>query len=67
MQKKLNKKDAKIIRKFRQAGTWRRVATLAAIEWPERNYLAGNQIEGMDLCYAASKTLGQNPDKEPWN
>lgn len=67
MEMKLNIEDAKVIREFRQIGTWRRVATLAAKRWPERDYLVGNQLEGMDLCYAAAKILGQDHNEEPWN
>jgi len=59
--------DAKIIREFRQGATWRGVARLAAERWPERGYCNGNQLEGMELCKAAARVLGEDPWKEPWN
>ena len=55
--------DALKIKEFRKTGTWRVVATRAALEWPERNYCSGNQIEGMELCSEASDILGEDLDK----
>ena len=63
----MKKKDAFKIRKFRKSGTWRTVARLAFEEWPDRGYCNGNQIEGIELCKLAAKTLGENPNKSPWN
>lgn len=59
--------DALIIKDFRKNHTWRGVAREAAERWPDRNYCNGNQIEGMLLCCTAAKTLGEDPNKYPWN
>ncbi|WP_458247262.1 hypothetical protein [Streptomyces sp. MAI_2237] len=40
---------------------WRRAASdLWGSDW------GSNQIFGRDLCAAAAKLLGQDPDAEPW-
>ena len=63
----MTKSDALKIRAWREQGTWRWVATKAAEYWPDKGYNSGNQIEGMDLCYQAAKTLGESPQTKPWN
>lgn len=61
--------DALIIKKWRVAAgcSWRMIAYYAHEKWPDRNIDSGNQIDGMDLCTEAAKTLGEDPSTEPWN
>ena len=45
--------------------TWRGVATLASDAWgPD---FTDNQLYGRELCVAAARALGEDPDAEPWN
>ncbi|MFJ6769451.1 hypothetical protein ACIQOV_00470 [Kitasatospora sp. NPDC091257] len=45
--------------------TWRSVARAATDLWGSE--YGSNQIYGRDLCVAAAKVLGEDPDREPWN
>ncbi|MGW7442277.1 hypothetical protein [Kitasatospora sp. NPDC054795] len=45
--------------------TWRSVARAATDRWGSG--YGSNQIYGRDLCVAAAKVLGEDPDREPWN
>jgi hypothetical protein len=50
--------------------TWRRVAEEFFERFADVDYdrgLAGNQFFGMELCRAAARQLGEEPDSEPWN
>ncbi|MGW7579545.1 hypothetical protein ACWGKU_00750 [Kitasatospora sp. NPDC054768] len=44
---------------------WRSVARAATDLWGSE--YGSNQIYGRDLCVAAAKVLGEDPDREPWN
>lgn len=63
----MNKKEARLIKKWRKKSTWRAIARRAAEEWPDRKYCSGNQIEGMELCFTAAKTLKEDPESKAWN
>ncbi|MFF2747567.1 hypothetical protein ACFVVA_18700 [Kitasatospora sp. NPDC058048] len=45
--------------------SWRAVARAATDLWGSE--YGSNQIYGRDLCVAAAKVLGEDPDGEPWN
>ncbi|MFE0098959.1 hypothetical protein [Streptomyces sp. NPDC059009] len=45
--------------------SWRSVAQAATDLWGSE--WGSNQIYGRDLCVAAAKVLGEDPDQEPWN
>ncbi|WP_436788599.1 hypothetical protein [Yinghuangia sp. YIM S10712] len=45
--------------------TWRAVAQAATDLWG--SHWGSNQIYGAELCSAAAKMLGEDPDQEPWN
>lgn len=45
--------------------SWRAVARAATDLWGSE--YGSNQIYGRDLCAAAAKVLGEDPDGEPWN
>ncbi|MGW5355317.1 hypothetical protein ACWERV_32965 [Streptomyces sp. NPDC004031] len=45
--------------------SWRAVAQAASERWGFEG--GGNQLLGRDLCVAAAKLLGEDPDREPWN
>ena len=63
----MSKEDALIIRNWRKVNSWRKIADLAAIQWPTKCIDAGNQAEGIGLCDEAARILGENPSKLPWN
>lgn len=46
--------------RLKQGCSWRRIAELAAEEWPKKKYISGNQIEGRDLCNLAQDTLEED-------
>lgn len=64
----MNKEQALLIKKWRieEGCTWRKVAEKAAAEWPERDYLLGDQLIGMDLCTLAAATLGEKISNSQW-
>ncbi len=45
--------------------TWRGVAGRADCLWGSDS--SSNQLFGEDLCGAAARLLGEDPNKEPWN
>ncbi|MYQ47860.1 hypothetical protein GTW40_22890 [Streptomyces sp. SID4985] len=45
--------------------TWRAVAQAASDLWGSER--GSNQLFGRDLCVAAARLLGEDPDREPWN
>ena len=45
--------------------TWRGVAGNISAEFGLS--CGTNQLFGRDLCNAAARLLGEDPDKEPWN
>jgi hypothetical protein len=64
----MDREDALLIKEWRTRGcTWRKVADLAAEKWPDRGYIAGNQLEGRELCFVAAQTLEEEHYSDPWN
>jgi hypothetical protein len=45
--------------------SWRGVAAAATEAWGPG--FGDNQLYGRDLCNAAARALGQDPDADPWN
>ena len=63
----MTREDALIIKEWRAKGaTWRRVADYAAKKWPDQEYIAGNQLEGRELCLEAAKILGEDSRAGCW-
>ena len=58
----LTREQALEIKKLRETGTWRWVAGRFAEMYTDLDVCHGNQIEGMLLCQAAAKILGDG-----WN
>ena len=58
---------ARRIRAWRtdQELTWRGVAASATETWG--SVFGDNQLYGRELCVAAARVLGEDPDDEPWN
>ena len=65
----MDKELAETIKAWRcgKGFSWRMVAHYAAINYPDRGFIDGNQIEGMELCTKAAQFLGEDPSSEPWN
>jgi hypothetical protein len=62
------KEEAKMIKHWRidRGCSWRKVAELAAAQWPDRHIESGHQIEGRMLCDEAMDLLGEKID-DGWN
>jgi hypothetical protein len=45
--------------------TWRGVAAAASVEWELGH--GANQLYGMELCEAAARLLGEDPNDALWN
>lgn len=65
----LTKEEAEEVKHFRveRGCTWRAVASRFAELHPDQEVCAGNQIEGMMLCKAARKILGEREKEDGWN
>ena len=60
--------DAEVIRMWRTAGcTWRRIAELASVEWPQWGIIPGHQQSGIDICQRAADMLDEDCGAAPWN
>lgn len=63
----MDRDDALLIKQWRVNGSsWRRISERATKKWPDKGYETDNQLEGRELCWEASKTLGENWYEEPW-
>jgi len=65
---KLNKYEAEFVKHLRCGPimySWRAIAAECANAWG--GTWGENQIAGKDLCEAAAKYFGEDPNSEPWN